>query len=122
MAGTNKGRERHPLRRDKGLLKCDALIARQDRLAHANHAVAVADRRRYMGHLVTSRLPLPDGAAKLMKGFQEKRLDIVRLQAPCVGAFHILSYAPHAARVHNVMRKRTLFEQILSIALATACV
>ena len=44
MARTNKSGERLALGRDQRLLKGDALIALQDRLADADQAIAIADR------------------------------------------------------------------------------
>ena len=58
MAGADEGRERLALRRDQLLLEGDALVARQHRLADADLAVAVADRRRDVGDLVAARLAL----------------------------------------------------------------
>src|SRR5271155_774592 len=51
MPGANKGRRRLALRRDKRLLKHDALISRLHRFAEADQAVAVAHRRWNMRHL-----------------------------------------------------------------------
>ena len=45
MARADKGRERLALRRDERFLERDALVARQDGLAEADQAVAIAHRR-----------------------------------------------------------------------------
>ena len=58
MARTDEGGQRLALRRDQRLLEGDALVARQHRLADADQAVAVADRRRDVGDLVAARLAL----------------------------------------------------------------
>ena len=58
VAGADKGGERLALRRDQILLEGDALVARQHRLADADQAVAVADRRGHVGDLVAARLAL----------------------------------------------------------------
>ena len=49
MARADEGGQRLALRRDQRLLEGDALVARQHRLADADQAVAVADRRRARG-------------------------------------------------------------------------
>ena len=72
MAGADESGERLALRRDQRLLKGDALVARQYRLARSDQAVAVAHRRRDMGDFVAARLALADGAAELTEGFEEE--------------------------------------------------
>ena len=72
MAGADEGGERLALRCDQGLLKGDALVARQHRLAHADQTVAVAHRRRNMGDLIAARLALARRAAELLECFEEE--------------------------------------------------
>src|SRR6266851_4173420 len=72
MAGADEGGERLALGRDQRLLKDDALIARQYRLANSDHTVAVAHRCGHMGHFIAARLALARGAAELTEGFEEE--------------------------------------------------
>ena len=57
-----------------------------------------------------------DGAAEALEGFEEERLDVVRLEAARLGALHVLADAVHAAGVHRVVGERPLFEQVLELA------
>src|SRR2546425_9892640 len=95
MARADEGRQWLALRRDERLLEGDALVARQHRFADPDETVAVADRRRDMGNFVAARLPLAGSTAELLKGFEEKGLDVVRLQAASLGALYLLAYAGH---------------------------
>src|SRR5690606_3401003 len=79
MAWTDECGGGLPRRRDELLLEDDALVALEDRLADADHAVAVADHRRDVPNLVTPRFALPDGAAEALERFQEERFDVVGL-------------------------------------------
>src|SRR2546427_4541600 len=106
MAGADESRQGLALRCDKRFLKGDALVARQHRFANADETVAVADGRWHMGDLIAARLPLADRPTELLKGFEEKRFNVVRLQTAGLGAFHVLTHASHAARVHDIMRQR----------------
>ena len=75
-----------------------------------------------MGHFVPARLALLGRAAELPEGLKEKRLDVVGLEPPCFGTFHVLAHAPHAARVHRVVSERPLLQQILQLgAVEGAC-
>ena len=116
MARADEGGQRLALRRHQRLLEGDALVARQHRLADADQAVAVAHRRRNVGDLVAARLPLLGRSAQALEGFEKERLDVVRLQAAGVGAFHVLADAVHAAGVHRVVGERAVFEQVLELA------
>ncbi len=46
----------------------------------------------------------------------EEGLDIVRLKAPGLGAFHILADAVHSAGVHGVVGERPFFQQVPELA------
>ena len=116
MTGADEGGQRLALRRDQRLLERDALVARQHRLADTDQAVAIAHRRRNVGDLVAARLPLLGRAAEPLEGFEEERLDVVRLQATGVGAFHVFADAVHAAGIHGVVGERPLFHQVLEVA------
>src|SRR5207249_7388023 len=85
------------------------------RFADPDETVAVADKRRDMGDLVAAWLPLADGTTELLEGFEEKGLDVVRLQAAGLGALYLLAYAGHTARVHRVVGECALFEQVLKL-------
>ena len=115
MAGADEGGQRLARRRDQLLLEGDALVARQHRLADADQAVAVADRRRHVGDLVAARLALLDRAAQALEGFLEERLDVVRLQPAGLGALHLLADAVDAAGVHRVVGQRALLQQVLQL-------
>src|SRR5881628_3133540 len=58
VAGTYECSEHLALRRDKGFLEDDALVAREHWLADTDQTVAVTHRRGYVGHFVPARLPL----------------------------------------------------------------
>ena len=58
----------------------------------------------------------PCGAAEALKRFAEEGLDVVRLQTARFRPHHVLSYALYAACVHGVVRKGTLFQQVLESA------
>ena len=120
MPGTDERGQRLPLRRDQRLLEGDALVARQDRLADADQAVAVAHRRRDVRDLVAARLALLGRAAEPLERLEEERLDVVRLQAARLGALHVLADAVHAAGVHRVVGERALLEQVLKLAAVEA--
>ena len=51
-----------------------------------------------------------------LEGFEEKRLDIVRLQATCIGAFHVCTDTLHFAGVHGVVGQCPLVEQALQVS------
>src|SRR5690606_1694477 len=108
MPGADEGRERLAGRRDQRLLEGDALVAREDRLADADQAVALADGRRHVGDLVAARLALASGAAETLERLQEERLDVVRLEAPRLGALHLLADAVDAGGIHRVVGQRPL--------------
>ena len=115
VARADEGRERLALRRDQVLLEGDALVARKHRIARTDLAVAVAHRRRDVGDLVAARLALADRAAQALEGFQEERLDVVRLQPARLSPLHLLAHARHAARVHRVVGQRPLLDQALEV-------
>ena len=72
MAGANERSQHLALRRDKGLLEHDALVAREHRFADADQAVAIAHWRRNMRHLEAARLALSHRAPEALKRFQKK--------------------------------------------------
>src|SRR5712691_1331397 len=115
MARTDEGRQGLALRRDERLLEGNALVARQHWLTNADEAVAVTDRGWHMRDLIAARLPLAGRSTKLLKRFEEERLNVMRLQTARLSAFHLLTHPGHAARVHGVMRQGTLFKQGLEL-------
>src|SRR5262245_54787777 len=72
-------------------LEGDALIAGHHRLADANQAITVSDRCRHIGYLIAARLALLRGTPQPFECLEEEGLDIVRLQAACIGSFHVLT-------------------------------
>ena len=115
VAGADKSRQGLALQCDEGFFEGYAFVARQYWLTNADEAVAVTDRGWHMRDLIAARLPLAGRPSELLKGFEKERLDVVRLQAAGLGAFHLLAYTGHAARVHGVMRQGTLFKQGLEL-------
>ena len=116
MARADEGGQRLTLRRHQRLFEGDALVARQHRFADADQTITVAHRSRNVGDLVAARLALLGRSAQAAEGFEEKRLDVVRLQAAGLGTLHIFADAVDAARVHGVMGKGMFFEQVLKLA------
>jgi hypothetical protein len=86
----------------------DALVARQYRLAYPDEPVAVPHRRRDMRHLVAAGVALADRSAELLERFEEEGLDVVGLQAPGLGALHVLAHPAHPTRVHGIVCRRPL--------------
>ena len=70
--GQTKAASGLALRRDQRLLEGDALVSRQDRLADADQAVAVAHRRRDMRDLVAARLPLRTAPPRPLNASRKK--------------------------------------------------
>ena len=79
MAPTNKRGERLAYGCYERLLEGDTLISLQNRLTDADQAISIAYGRRDVGDFVTTRFTLAESTAKLLKAFQKKRLNIVRL-------------------------------------------
>jgi hypothetical protein len=119
VAGHTKAASGWPWARQR-LLEGDALVARQHGLARADQAVAVAHGSGHMGDLIAARLACLAESAQTLESLVEERLDVVRLEAPGIGALHLLTDALHAAHVHGVMRQSALFEQILEVARSSA--
>src|SRR3990172_3421418 len=113
MAGANESCKRLALRSDQRLLEGNPLISRKHRLADADQTVAIPYEGRNVSDLVSTRLTLFSGAAQAFEGFQEKRLDVVRLKPTGLGAFHLLPDSVNAAYIHCVVGKRALLNQIL---------
>ena len=81
MSRADKGSQRLALRGNQVFFKGDPLIPGQHRLPQANEAVPIAYGRRNMGDFIAAGLPLPGGSAKPFESFQEKRFNIVGLEA-----------------------------------------
>jgi hypothetical protein len=113
--GQTKAASGWPAGLTSSFLEGDALVAWQHRLPEADQAVAVAHRRRHVGHLVAARFPLAHRPAKPPEGLEEERLDIVGLQPPGLGALHLLAHALHPAGVHGVVHERPLFQEVLQL-------
>src|SRR4030042_342602 len=97
MARTDEGGQGLTLRRNQLLLEGDTLVARKHRFTDADQAVTVAHRGRDVGDLISARLALPGRSAKEAEGFEEKGLDVMRLQATGFGTLHVFADAPEAA-------------------------
>ena len=66
-----------------------------------------------MRHLVTACLPLSYGSTEQPERLAEERLDVVRLQATCLGSLHLLADALHARGVHRVVNELAFLEKVL---------
>jgi len=66
-----------------------------------------------MGDLMAAWFPLSGRATKAAERFEEKGLDVMRLQAARFGALHVLPNAMDAARVHGVVSESSFFQQVL---------
>src|SRR5438876_6066535 len=82
---------------DQVLLEGNTLVARQHGIARAALSVPVAHERGHVGDLVAARLTLTQSATQTPEGFEKERFDVVGLQAPRLGAFHLLADSCHAA-------------------------
>lgn len=69
-----------------------------------------------MRDFVAPGFALADATAEPLKSLQKERLDVVRLQAARFGALHVLPDTVDPARVHGVVGKGTLFQEILESA------
>jgi hypothetical protein len=58
-----------------------------------------------VSHFEAAQLPLPDIAAQLLKGLKKKRFNVVRLEPPRFGAFHLFPDAINPPGIHGVMRQ-----------------
>src|SRR5690606_2998799 len=90
VAGADEGREGLARRRDQLLLEGEPFVALGDRLADPDLPVAVPDQGGDVPDLVAPRLALAHGPVEPLKGLEEERLDVMRLQPPRLGALHLL--------------------------------
>ena len=96
----------------KRLLEGDALVPRKDRLAESDEAVALADQRRNVAHVIPARLPLDDPSPQQLERLKEERLDVVRLEPPHLGPLHFLANAVHPRGVHRLACQGRLLEEV----------
>src|SRR5438132_14299253 len=68
-----------------------------------------------MRDLIAAWLALAGRPTKLLEGFEEERLDVVRLQPVGLSALHLLTHTGHATRIHGLMRQGALFKQGLEL-------
>jgi hypothetical protein len=115
MSGADGSGGRLSLRRDEVLRERYALVSREHWIPSANLTITVSHRRGYMRDFESPRLALSKRAAKSLKSLEEERFDIVRLQSARVSAFHLLAYACHAARIHRIVCKRSILDQVLQV-------
>ena len=100
------------MRSDEGFLERDALISRKHGLAKTDQAIPAPDDRWHVSDLVPARLSLLERTAQPVERFEEKRLDIMRLEPPRFCALHLLADAVHPARVHGVVDQGPLLQEI----------
>src|SRR5437867_1386868 len=105
-----------PQGRDQLLLEGNALVPGRDGRPYANQAVAIANRRGNVRHLIAARLPLFDAAPEPLERVQEECFDVVGLEAPRFCTLHLLPYSVHPARVRRVVSQRPLFDEILEVS------
>ena len=65
--------------------------------------------------LVAALFPWECFAAQALKGFDEKVVDIVRLNAPRHGPFHLLLERHHLGGVHPLLHQGPLLDQLLEV-------
>src|SRR5215831_5454141 len=115
MAGTDERRERLALRCDQRLLKDDALVSRQNRLADANQPVTIANRRWDMRYLETAGFALTHRAAETLERLKKEGLDVMWLETPSFCPLHLLADAEDTAGVHRVVGERVFLHQLLQL-------
>jgi hypothetical protein len=81
---------------NQAFLKANALVSPQNRFT----TIALTDHRWHMGNLIAFGFSLPNGAAQLLKGFQEKSGNEMGLKFAGLGAFHLLADLLHLGRIH----------------------
>ena len=117
MTGTDKGGQGLAWGRNQGFVEDYALITVQNRFTEADQAVAIANYSGHMGNLKAARFSLAQGSAELFKGLDEKRFDIVWLQAARFCPIHIFAHTLHATAIHHIVDQGVFFEQILDFCL-----
>lgn len=115
MAGADKGGQGLARRIDQLFFKGHPFITSQDRFAHADQPVSVADQGWNMGDLVTPGLPFFHGAAQTLEGLAEKGLDVMGLQPLGVSPFHLFSDSADTAGVHTVVDQGAVIKQITQL-------
>ena len=115
MARADERRQRLPGRRDQDLFRRRSARTGQDGLPDADQTVSITDRRRNMGDLVAARFTLLDRAAEAPECLQEKRFDVVRLEASRLGSLHVFANPMDADDIHAVMRKRPILKEFLNV-------
>src|SRR5690606_8808620 len=115
VTGADEGREGLARRRDQILLVGDPLVALEDRLADPDHPVAVPDQGGDVPDLVAPRLALAHRPPEPLKGLEEERLDVMRLQPPRLGALHLLPDPLDPGDVHGLRYVGAVLEEFLEL-------
>jgi hypothetical protein len=68
-----------------------------------------------MSDLITAGFTLFGRSSQVAEGFEEKRLDIVRLKPSGLSTFHFFADTVDTARVHGVVDKGMVFKQVLEL-------
>ena len=72
-------------------------------------------------YLVAPRLSFAHRAAEFSERRQKERFHVVRLQAPCFGAFHVFPHLGDAGGIEGVLGQRALFDQRLQTRAIHGC-
>src|SRR5579872_1932415 len=115
MTGADELRERLSHDCDLVFLESHALVALQNWIAGADDPIAIANCGGHMRDLEASWLALADGAAENLERFEKERSDEVRLETPCLGAFHVFPDVEHATGVHRIVCQCAVFEEVLAM-------
>jgi hypothetical protein len=116
MPRMDKRGKRLTRRVDKRLLEGDPLVPRQNWFAESDRSIAIPDRRRNMGDFVASALALLHRSAKPLERLEEEGLYVMRLEASCFGALHLLADVHDSTRVHRVVDEDLLVEEVANLA------
>ena len=87
-----------------GFLEADTLVLLLDWRAAADLAVALTNSDRHMGNFPAAILASLQSAAQVLEGLDEETLDVMRLQALRLGAFHFQPQFLHLGLGHGVIR------------------
>ncbi len=115
MPRANKCRKRLSLGSDQALLESNPFVALEYWISRANRAISISDGSGYVSDLVASWLALANSSTQSLKRLSEEGFDVMGLKAPGIGSLHIFSNTRYAARVHRVMRKCALFQEVLEV-------
>ena len=115
VARADEGGEWLTGRGDRRLLKSNSLVTRR-----SGSPIPITRSRMATAACVISMRctsPFFHRTAEAFEGLQEKRFDVMGLETPRLGAFHVLADAMHAAGIHRIVGQRPFLQQIPKLAL-----